>query len=65
VLGVGGLLAQDDAYSSVGGFLISRLGHVPAVDDVLLHEGFEFRVTRLDGQRVDAVTVTRLGADTP
>ncbi|HUG24470.1 TerC family protein [Piscinibacter sp.] len=60
VLGIAGLVAEDDAYTSVGGFMMSRLGHLPAVDDVLVHEGFEFRVTRMDAQRVDAVTVTRV-----
>jgi CBS domain containing-hemolysin-like protein len=54
-----GLVSQDDRYISLAGFLLERLGHMPAVDETVLHNRFEFRVVSMTGHRIDAVTVTR------
>jgi len=44
-----GLVSEDDSYTSLAGSLLERLGRMPAVDETVSHDRFEFRV----------VTVTR------
>jgi CBS domain containing-hemolysin-like protein len=49
-----GLEVPDDAnYETVGGFVMARLGRVPAVGDEIPVEGGRLRVLRMDGRRVD------------
>lgn len=49
-----GIEVPDDAnYETVGGFVMSRLGRVPAVGDEVTVEGGRLRVLRMDGRRVD------------
>jgi CBS domain containing-hemolysin-like protein len=55
-----GLVSEDDNYISLAGFLLERLGRMPAVDDTVSHDRFEFRVSSVTGHRIDTVTVTRL-----
>jgi CBS domain containing-hemolysin-like protein len=54
-----GLVSGDDSYISLAGFLLERLGRMPAVDERVTHDRFEFRVVAVTGHRIDAVTVTR------
>ena len=49
---------------SVGGWLMSQLGKMPAVGDVLNYGNLEITVKALDGHRVDMLQVKRMaGAD--
>ncbi|WP_258375216.1 hemolysin family protein [Curtobacterium sp. MCSS17_008] len=49
---------EDGPYETVGGFIMSTLGRLPAVgDEVALDDGV-FRVERLDGRRVDRIRWT-------
>lgn len=49
---------------SVGGWLMSQLGKIPAVGDVLNYGNLEITVKALDGHRVDMLQVKRMaGAD--
>lgn len=48
----------DDDWDSVGGFVFGTLGHVPAVGEGVLHEGWRFVVAELDGRRVRTVRIT-------
>jgi CBS domain containing-hemolysin-like protein len=54
-----GLVSEDGSYISLAGFLLERLGHMPAVDETVSHDRFKFRVVSVTGHRIDAVTVTR------
>lgn len=56
------LVSEDDSYSSVAGYLLARFGRLPAVDETVRHDGFEFRVTEVDEQRILLVSVRRLSA---
>ena len=51
----------DGPYETVAGFVMSRLGHVPAVGDAVEHNGVRLKVTGLDGRRIARVRVTPLG----
>jgi CBS domain containing-hemolysin-like protein len=49
-----GVEVPDDAnYETVGGFVMARLGRVPAVGDEVVVDGGRLRVLRMDGRRVD------------
>ncbi len=46
-------------YQTVGGFVLDRLGRLPAVGDSFTEHGFHFEVVDLDGRRIDKVIVSR------
>ena len=48
-------IPEDGAYETVGGFLMSALGKIPEVADVVDIDGGSLRVERMDGRRVDRV----------
>lgn len=50
---------DEHAYSTLAGFLIHRLGRIPAVGQHLTWRGLRFEVVDLDGRRVDRVLVSR------
>lgn len=61
-----GLLPGEDKghYQTLGGFIMTYLGHIPAVADTFEYGGLRFEVVDMDGRRVDKVLVSRL-AGTP
>jgi putative hemolysin len=48
---------NDDDYSTLGGLVITRLGHIPAVGERFERFGLRFEVIDMDGNRVDRVQV--------
>ncbi|MCA4132212.1 hemolysin family protein [Arthrobacter sp. M4] len=51
-----GLVVPDDAaYETVGGFVMSQLGRIAAVGDVVEAVGGTLSVTRMDGRRIDRI----------
>ena len=50
---------DEHAYSTLAGFLIHRLGRIPAVGHHLTWHGLRFEVVDLDGRRIDRVLVSR------
>jgi putative hemolysin len=51
---------ERDSYQTLGGFVMTRLGRVPAVADQFRWSSFRFEVMDMDGLRVDKVLVTPL-----
>ncbi|KQO60282.1 hemolysin family protein [Curtobacterium sp. Leaf261] len=49
---------DDGPYETIGGFVMSRLGRLPAVGDEVAIEDGVFRVERLDGRRIDRIRYT-------
>jgi CBS domain containing-hemolysin-like protein len=49
---------EDGPYETVGGWIMSELGRLPAVGDTVEIDAGVFRVERLDGRRVDRVRFT-------
>ncbi|MDM4764147.1 hemolysin family protein [Galbitalea sp. SE-J8] len=49
---------DDGPYDTVAGWMMSELGRIPAVGDVVGIEAGEFRVERMDGRRVDRIRFT-------
>ena len=50
---VGADVPDDGAYETVGGYVMARLGRVPAPGDEVTLPGGQLQVTRMDGSRVD------------
>jgi CBS domain containing-hemolysin-like protein len=49
---------EDGPYETVGGWLMSELGRLPKVGDVVETDDGGFRVERLDGRRIDRIRFT-------
>lgn len=62
-LGPFGLTVPEGEYVTVGGFLFSRFGRIPAEGDYLVWEGWEFRVAEMERRRI-AKTVVRAPSGT-
>ena len=56
---------EDDAYDTVGGYLMSVLERIPAVGDAVRLEDGVLTVERMDGRRVDRVRFTPDPAPVP
>jgi CBS domain containing-hemolysin-like protein len=50
----------DGDYVTLGGFLFDAFGKIPAEGDELSHDGWSFRVTRMDRRRIAKVVVQAL-----
>jgi len=51
---------EGDDFNTLGGFIMSQQGHIPAVGDAFEWNGFRFEVVDMDGRRVDKVLIARL-----
>jgi magnesium and cobalt transporter len=53
-------LTEEEDYDTIGGLVMHELGRLPRLGEQLEYGGFEFRVTRADRRRIDALQVARL-----
>jgi putative hemolysin len=51
---------ESGRYHTVSGFMMTRLGGIPAVGQHIEWKGFRFEVTDMDGRRVDKVLIGRV-----
>ncbi|HWP22679.1 MAG TPA: hemolysin family protein [Candidatus Binatia bacterium] len=51
---------KRDAYQTLGGFVFTRMGRIPAVSDAFEWNGLRFEVVDMDGKRIDKVLVSEL-----
>ena len=64
VLQIGELPGEDRGYyHTLGGFVMTRLGHIPSAADHFEWGRLRFEVVDMDGRRVDKVLVTPAQAD--
>ncbi len=54
---------EDGGFQTLGGFMMARLGRVPAVADHLEFGGWRFEIMDMDRRRVDKVLVTQVSPD--
>ncbi len=54
----GVVVPEEGPYETVAGWLMSELGRLPVVGDVVDIEAGQFRIERLDGRRIDRVRFT-------
>ncbi len=51
---------EERRYSTLGGFICERLGHIPSESEHFEDRGFRFEVVDMDRQRVDKVLISEL-----
>jgi CBS domain containing-hemolysin-like protein len=56
-----GLHIDEEEYSTVGGYVLGRLGRQPRVGDTVEVEGRRMRIEALDGLRVARVWLSKPG----
>ncbi len=49
----------DGDYETVGGFVLSKLGRIPEEGEEVAHDDLLIAVTRVEGNRIEEVTITR------
>jgi CBS domain containing-hemolysin-like protein len=55
-----GLHLDEESVESLGGFLYGKIGRVPRVGDVVLHEGITYEIRSVQRQRIDKVGIKGL-----
>ena len=58
-----GVTLPEGPYETVAGYIVSQLGHVPAVGEATAYDGYTLTVLELDGRRVARVKVERSTGD--
>ena len=53
-------LPEDEDFETIAGFVLSRLGRIPEPGEQFTHDGLKIAVTKVDGNRIEEVTITRL-----
>ena len=61
LLGAGNMRSGDD-YTTLAGFVLAQLGHLPATGESFRWRGLRFEVVDLDGRRIDKLLINRLAA---
>jgi putative hemolysin len=49
---------NENRFSTLGGFILFRIGHIPREGEKFMWDGFEFEIIDMDRQRIDKVLVT-------
>jgi CBS domain containing-hemolysin-like protein len=63
--GLVGLELPEGEYETVAGFLLDRLGRIPDGGEVVVQDGWELKVTGVEGVRITEVVVRRLPEPAP
>jgi putative hemolysin len=61
LLGSGNMRSGDD-YTTLAGFVLAQLGHLPTTGESFRWRGFRFEVVDMDGRRIDKLLVHRPAA---
>jgi len=56
---IGVRLPDDRDYSTVAGFALSVLKHLPETGEVFRHDGWSFEIVDMDGRKIDKLIVSR------
>jgi putative hemolysin len=55
-------MRSGEDYTTLAGFVLAQLGHLPATGESFRWRGHRFEVVDLDGRRIDKLLVQRLAA---
>jgi putative hemolysin len=58
-------LPEDDAYQTVGGYVLNRLGFIPRGGESFEDEGYRFTVMEMDKRRISRIKLKRLPPPQP
>jgi putative hemolysin len=56
-----GSMRSGDDYSTLAGFVLAQLGHLPKTGESFRWRGMRFEVVDMDGRRIDKLLIQRLG----
>jgi CBS domain containing-hemolysin-like protein len=56
---------ESDAFATVGGFVLDRLGRAPEAGDSIVADSYELTVERVDGARIGRIRARPLADETP
>ncbi|MGH8197739.1 MAG: hemolysin family protein [Steroidobacteraceae bacterium] len=59
LLGLGNMRSGDD-YTTLAGFVLAQLGHLPTTGESFRWRGMRFEVVDMDGRRIDKLMIHRL-----
>jgi putative hemolysin len=59
LLGAGNMRSGDD-YTTLAGFVLAQLGHLPATGESFRWRGLRFEIVDLDGRRIDKLLIKRV-----
>ena len=59
LLGAGNMRSGDD-YTTLAGFVLAQLGHLPTTGESFRWRGYRFEIVDMDGRRIDKLLVNRL-----
>lgn len=51
------------SFNTISGFMLHHLDVVPSESASVVHRGFRFEIVDMDGQRIDKILVSRVGAE--
>ena len=54
------LVDETDRFSTLAGFILWRLGHLPQVGEIVRFEELTFEVVSLDGRNIDKIRIKRI-----
>jgi putative hemolysin len=60
-----GIELPEGEYESLAGYLLERLGNIPAAGEHWEYDGYEFAILKATSSRIDLVRVTRINAEMP
>jgi putative hemolysin len=52
-------MPEDRDYSTVAGFALSVLKHLPETGETFKHDGWSFEIVDLDGRKIDKLIASR------
>jgi len=58
-----GFMAPDGEYETIGGLVLAELGRIPVVGDEIELDRWRIGVRRMDGMRVDVVSLSKPDED--
>jgi putative hemolysin len=61
LLGSGNMRSGED-YTTLAGFVLAQLGHLPSTGETFRWRGLRFEIVDMDGRRIDKLLIQRLAA---
>lgn len=59
-LGIKNMSAESDTFTTIAGFILEHLGHIPKATDSFEWQGWHFEVVDMDAHRIDKILVSKV-----
>jgi putative hemolysin len=54
---------ENGRFETIAGYVLDRLGHIPAAGEYVESDGFQIEVVAMDGYRIDRIKVTQIAGE--